>query len=332
MARVTLKDIAAQVGVSVSTVSLALRGSERISQPVRDHVLEVAEELGYRPDLAGSLLRTSVPRLIGLVCDVGQDLHVEYSREIIRQAQARGWLVMTQDVAVDGAQAAISRLTQLRAASMIVVDPCAIGPQVLSQVEVPLVCIGQEGVLPEADLIRSNNDSGMRELAVMLKDAERLIYLDGGSSASSRVRRASFLSAMREVAARRLEPGGAEAEVISAGSTIEAGWTAVQWLLEHEDPQGLVGTVLVCYNDHCALGAVSGLWRSGLSVPEDVRVVGFDNSRTARSPACQLTSIDRQTPVVAGLAVERAIHRAQGGSDLAVCVEIDTRLVRRRSA
>lgn len=323
MGRVTLRDIAAQVGVSVSTVSLALRDSERISEPVRERVRQAAEQLGYRPDLAGSLLRTAAPHLIGLVCDVGQDLHVEYSREITRQAQERGWLVMMEDVAVDGACSAINRLIRLRAACLIVVDPASIGAQVLADVEVPLVCIGQEGVLENADLVRSNNDSGMRELAQVLRGEARLVYLDGGHSASAELRRASFLAAM----------GGAQpVEVLPAGATSEAGWKAVHDLLEREGAASLRGTVLVCYNDHCALGAMAGVWRAGLRIPQDVAVVGFDNSWTARSPACELTSIDRQTQAVAGLAVERAVARAGGEDGPARCLEVDTHLVRRTSA
>ena len=97
LGRVTLQDIARALGVSVSTVSLALRGSDRISAPVRQKVIEEAAAQGYRTDLAGALLRSSKSRIIGLLCDISQELHVEYSRDIITEAEQRGWLVMTED-------------------------------------------------------------------------------------------------------------------------------------------------------------------------------------------------------------------------------------------
>ena len=95
---------------------------------------------------------------------------------------------------------------------------------------------------------------------------------------------------------------------------------------------GFSGGAVVCYNDQCALGAMSALWRAGLRIPQDVRLVGFDNSRIARSRAFEMTSIDRNPRSVARLAVDRAILRAEGTAEPPVRIEVDTRLVRRLTA
>lgn len=327
MARVTMSDVAKALGVSVSTVSLALRGSPRISASVREKVAQEAAAQGYRTDLAGALLRTSRPQIMGLVCDVGQELHVEYSREVIAAAESLGWLVMMEDTAVGGGAAAVSRIAQLRAQSLIVVDPGSITPQDLRGIEMPLITIGQQPVTEGSDLIRSNNRSGMEQLAGILGQEEQVLWLDGGSSVSSQ-RRGEALRAA-------LEGSGTEVRCLGSGPTMDAGWHSARRALADGllAPGRTVGArTVVCYNDQCALGALVTLWQAGLEVPGDVRVVGFDNSRIARSSAFELTSIDRQPRQVARLAVERAIVRAGRQATAPVVLEVDTTLVRRRTA
>jgi hypothetical protein len=321
VARVTLRDIAQALGVSTSTVSLALRGSDRISAPVREKVVQEASAQGYRTDLAGALLRTARPRIIGLVCDIGQELHVEYSREVVSAAEERGWSVMVEDTALGGAAAAVSRVMQLRSRSLVVVDPGSIAPEAFKGIDVPLISIGQISAAPDADLIMSNNLSGMRQLAELLSGEERVLCLDGGRSVSAERRREAFLRVMR--------PLGTRVRVVSSGSTMDAGWSSMHEALAKE---GLKSGAVVCYNDQCALGAMAALWQKHLLVPDDVRLVGFDNSRIARSQAFELTSIDKNPREVARLAVERAVLRAEGDVSAPVFVEVDTRLVRRRTA
>ena len=110
---------------------------------------------------------------------------------------------------------------------------------------------------------------------------------------------------------------------------MDAGWGAMHEALAKE---GLKSGAVVCYDGQCALGAMAALWQKHLLVPDDVRLVGFDNSRIARSQAFELTSIDKNPREVARLAVERAVLRAEGDVSAPVFVEVDTRLVRRRTA
>ena len=138
MSRVTLRDIALSLGVSVSTVSLALRGSERISSPVREKIVRRAEALGYRTDLAGSLLRATKPNIIGLTCDVEKELHVAHSREITAPAEELGYLVVTEDMAAANGANALARIIQLHARAVIVVDPVMTDSAASAAVDVPV--------------------------------------------------------------------------------------------------------------------------------------------------------------------------------------------------
>ncbi|SHI59959.1 DNA-binding transcriptional regulator, LacI/PurR family [Actinomyces denticolens] len=321
MPRVTLRDIAEALGVSTSTVSLALRGSDRISAAVRERVVQEAADQGYRTDLAGALLRTSKPRIIGLACDIGQELHVAYSREISAVAQARGWLVMMEDTGGGNGAAALGRIMQLRAQAVIVVDPGSVPTEALRGLDAPVVVIGQATTIPNADLVISNNDSGMAQVADLIAGESHVLCFDGGPGLSSQFRRQSFLTAMSGVTA--------EVSIIPGGATVDAGWAAMRSVLARGP---LTAGAAVCYNDQCALGVMAALTRERLIVPDDIRVVGFDNSRIASSEAFELTSVDRDPRGVAALAVERAILRAEGDDSPAIRAQVDTSLVRRRTA
>lgn len=321
MPRVTLRDIAEALGVSTSTVSLALRGSDRISAAVRERVVQEAADQGYRTDLAGALLRTSKPRIIGLACDIGQELHVAYSREISAVAQARGWLVMMEDTGGGNGAAALGRIMQLRAQAVIVVDPGSVPTEALRGLDAPVVVIGQATTIPNADLVISNNDSGMAQVADLIAGESHVLCFDGGPGLSSQFRRQSFLTAMSGATA--------EVSIIPGGATVDAGWAAMRSVLACGP---LTAGAAVCYNDQCALGVMAALTRERLIVPDDIRVVGFDNSRIASSEAFELTSVDRDPRGVAALAVERAILRAEGDDSPAIRAQVDTSLVRRRTA
>ena len=124
----TLRDIAVRAGASVSTVSRALRGDQRISARTRQRIVEIAQRLGYRADVAGSLLRASKPRVVGLLCDLSQELHVAYRHEVLQRAEQAGFRVVVESV--EGRcppGAALRRLREFRIQALVVVDPRCLG-------------------------------------------------------------------------------------------------------------------------------------------------------------------------------------------------------------
>ena len=161
-ARLTLRDIARALGVSTSTVSLALRDSPRISTPVRERVKAEAERIGYSTDLAGTLLRTSRPSIIGLLCRLDQDLHFTYREHILATAAARGYRTVVAGISRSTSAAdALVSLRQLRCQALIVIDPGSLG-SLGPQTGMPTVVIGQERPFASCDLVTSDNLAGPR--------------------------------------------------------------------------------------------------------------------------------------------------------------------------
>lgn len=316
MRRVTLKDLARATGVSVSTVSLALRGDERISQETTARVQVAADRLGYRGDFAGSLLRVGNPRILGLVARLDQELHSRYHERILVEAKEHGWQVIvvptspSRDVAD-----AVSFLATCRARAVVLIDPP--GGAVPRDCPGPVV-IAQAG--PDfCDLVTSDCAPGLAQLGAALSRAgrRRWLYLDGPEGTSAGVRRSGVLAAARGV--------GADVVVRPAGATFDDGYAA---LLE---PAEAGCDAVVAYNDHCAHGAMVALWRRGRQIPGDVAVAGVDNIASSRGQAWRLTSVDRNVEEVAAQAFRIAVRRADEPDAPLSRVRIATRLRERSS-
>lgn len=333
--RVTLKDIAEETSLSISAVSLALRDDSRISEPVRARIKEVAHRLGYQVDLSGAMLRSSKPKIIGIVAQLDQELHNKYVENINRYAQAAGYRTITQNASLsNGYRQSLEVLSQLRINTSVAINPDFSDDELPSNLA-PSVVVGQSRVTG-ADLVRSSNYTGLSELVVHLKSLghAEITYLDGPDSYSSKMRRYALLRAAAEEEV--------EVNLLPAGNTVDDGFKAAQQLLtdswtrqkNHHDSAriALSGiTALACYNDQVAQGAMVALYRAGFSIPGDVSVTGFDNSLGASSLAFNLTTVDRGAAKVAEHVTRLAIRRAEKQVNSGEEITVESSLVVRRS-
>lgn len=333
--RVTLKDVAQETDLSISSVSLALRNDSRISEPVRERVKKVAHRLGYQVDLSGAMLRSSKPKIIGIVAQLDQELHNKYVENINRCAQEAGYRTITQNASLfNDYRQGLEALSQLRINTCVAINPVFSGEELPANLT-PAVVVGQSA-LAGADLVRSSNYSGLHELVLHLKSLghAEITYLDGPKSYSSKIRRQALMRAGEEA--------GLKVHPILAGNTVDDGFKVVQQLLTDSWSRqksrndlsrvALLGvTALACYNDQVAQGAMVALYRAGFSIPADISVSGFDNSLGASSLAFNLTTVDRGAAKVAEHVTSLAIRRASGQVAAAQELTVESSLVIRRS-
>ena len=270
----------------------------------------MAEELGYRANIAASLLASTRPQILGLVCSLSQELHVRYRAEALRYAEDRGFRVIVESIDTSrDVDRAWESVLQLRAQAVIAVDSTCISTRFTNT---PTVLIGQHAPRRDIDLVTSSNERGMGQAIALLaqRGRRRIAFLEGPPGPSARARKAAFTQACctHEV-----------------GDNVDAGFLAVRAGV----PAGV--DALVCYNDQCAHGAILALLGDGLVPGRDMLVVGCDNSAIASSRALSLTSIDRAPSRVASLAVDQAIARALGDSGSPARQRVDTELVVRAS-
>ncbi len=302
--RPTLMDVAEAAGVSRALVSIVMRDAPGASEATRLKVQQAAKELGYRPDSRARLLRSSRTRLLGVSFSTSHPFHAEIVDAAYAGATLRGYDIALSAVANGRPESrAVESLLDLGCEALIMISP-ALGEDELAgyAARLPVVSLLRDDVGESLDSVSSDDDAGIRIALEYLTSLghQRVAHVDGGDAVSSPQRREAFQA---EMASR-----GLESRVISGGATEEDGLRAGRELLDD------LPTAVVAFNDRCALGIWESFRAAGLRVPEDVSVLGYDDSQFARLSYVQLSSVSQDAPLLARAAVDRAIDRLEGST------------------
>jgi DNA-binding LacI/PurR family transcriptional regulator len=298
--RPTLADVAARAGVSTALVSIVMRDAPGASTATRDRVRRVAAEIGYRPDSRARLLRSSRSRLLGVVFGVQADFHGDLVSGLYAAADRVGYeLALSAVTPGRDEQRAVGSLLQDRCEALVLLGPQSPTAALADlATRLPVVVVARPVRSSAVDVVRTADDEGAR-LAVehLLALGHRdVVHVDGGRAPGAAERRRGYREALRA--------HGLDAHVLPGGPTEEDGAAAARRLLSGPLP----GAVTV-FNDRCALGLLDVLRRAGRTVPGDVSVVGYDDSRIARLSSVDLTSVAQDVEQLTTLAVGRALER-----------------------
>lgn len=298
--RVTLADVAAASGVSVTTASLVLAGRARelrISEAAEHRVRSTARELGYRRNTMTAGPRTGRSQTIGFVSDTvaSSGLAGDMVRGAVDAAYRHGFMLFVGESGGDPVveRALVDAMRDRRADGIIyatmytraVVVPEGLhaGPGVLLN-----ATAGGRSCVPS---VLSDELQAGRSAALVLIEAghDRDIHLIGAGPGSYDAPPNSIAAVERLLGLREVFHA-AGVEVAGAHRcpkwTPESGYDATKELLRHHRPKALV-----CFNDRLAFGAYQALAEAGLSVPGDVSVVGFDDHPVASWMRPRLTTI-----------------------------------------
>jgi len=318
-----MKDVAALAGVSPAAVSLALRGSLRISAATRTRVQEAAHELGYQPHAGARSLRTERTSSLGLVVsDVANPFFAELAGDIQRSAATAGYsLVLANSDEDPGKQDAyLSSLLAGRQVDGVMLVPAAgmtPGIAAAGAARAKLVLLDRPLVVPAetpgaehllaSPVVRSS-------AAGALDDAARLLTGLGH-------RRVGIIAPPLETQVGRerrdlmrealLAAGVARADVpVVAGDFRQgSGERAVEQLLRGDSRP----TALFAADGLMAVGAMKALRRAGLRVPEDISLVGFDDTPWFELLDPPLTTIAQPVAELAEGAVQALLALLEGG-------------------
>ena len=157
--------------------------------------------------------------------------------------------------------------------------------------------------VPGVDVVRTADDEGARQAVDHLAALGHrdIAHIDGGRAPGTADRRRGYRTAMtRHGLADHIR-------VLPGGLTEEDGATAAR-TLPAARPRP---SALLAFNDRCATGVLDAFLRAGVPVPDEMSVVGFDDSRLARLAHIDLTTVGQDIPRLAELAVGRAITRME---------------------
>jgi LacI family transcriptional regulator len=327
--RATVRDIAAETGVSIATVSRALSGHPSVAAPTRDLVRAAADRLGAAAPRAG-VPRAGAPGAVFVRCpyvladyfgtivsSIAETLDL-HGRQVIlnagEAAQRRTVLAeLSHRTGISGTILILppesdAELAALRAhpAPFVVVDPRTPPP-------------------PDMAAVSAAHLAGARQLtAHLVALGHRRIGLIGGPDewSASDARRAGHAAALADVGVI-----SAPDLVRSEHPTVDSGHRAALDLLARADrPTAIVG-----FNDKVAVGAMRAAAERGLRVPEDVSIAGFDDIDLSRATQPMLTTVRQPLEEMGRMAVGLLLRLMDRHALHALHVELATELVVRGS-
>jgi DNA-binding LacI/PurR family transcriptional regulator len=290
----TIREVAAEVGVSVTTVSHALSGKRPVSRQMRRRIQETADRLGYRPNRIAAAMTTGKTRTLGMVVpDIANPFFGELLASAERVAGERGYTVIGCSSELDSTREArdVRALLDRRVDGLIYLASSAGANPALAEVEqagVPIVALDEEmASLPgTAVVVTVDNEHGGALAAghlLELGHEEMAVVAGPRGLPTASARLAGFVEALSQAGPRlpRSRIVRADAYRMSAGRTAGAA------LLERDDAL----TAIFCANDLIALGVIEAARQLGRDVPGEVSVVGFDDSFVASLVSPPLTTI-----------------------------------------
>lgn len=312
MARPTMEDVAARAGVSRALVSLVMRNSPKVSDQRRLAVLRAAEELGYSPHAMARSLASRTSTVLGvMVSDLRNAFFADVVEGLDAAAQSAGFelILNTGGRSPTRERSALRSLLSFRPAGVILLSPVMPASAIEDAVkQCPVVMVSRTTRAPEIDTVNDDGEAGAA-LAVdhlVALGHRRIVHLDGGGAAGAAARRRGFRTAM---ARHGLPP-----LIIHSEHTDSAGEKAMQKML-NEYMIAQRPTAVVAGNDFNAVGAISRLEEAGLRVPEDISVVGYDNTSLAALRHLSLTTVDQPRTEMGRLAVEALLERVHEGRE-----------------
>ena len=315
--RVTIVEIAAAAGVSKSTVSLVLKGSESVHPATRERVNAAIRDLGYVYNRGAANLRRARSNMVGMIIhDLINPFCAELAVGIERSFQAAGYVPFIANTAESPVrQAEVIKLMREQGVAGLIISPARGTPDdaldSLVAAGVPVVLAVRRLKGRRIPVVSPNNRLGARLQVERLVELghRRIAFLGGYADSAVRSERLEGFRAA--LAAAGLDPSGAIN--IPSIPTREGGAQALESILAQRHPP----TAAVCFNDIVAFGVCLGLRRRGIQPGRDFSVIGFDDVQEAVHADPPLTTIAVDVMALGERAAQTVLRMIETGRNTA---------------
>lgn len=329
---VSIRQVAAEAGVSIATVSRAINTPEAVSQPTLARVREAIERLGYVPNPLAQALMAGESRLIGIALPW---FHGEFFTRMLQGADAEatrlGYHLLVTAMNRDNVNSRRDRVlgTGLIDGMIVMVDDPEdpLAKDVLESA-LPAVIIDTDFSGQGIDSIVLDNERGTREAVEHLLrwvDPARCFYVGGPATNRDSVERAKTFQAVLGARGRT-----ADSHQVVFGE-YSAAW-GKEWAMRMHQQGALEGAGVLAGNDEIACGVMRAAESQRLWVPDQVRIVGFDDTRLASFMRPTLSSVTLPMEELGATAVRALLKRIEHRDAPAACQRLATRLVVRESS
>lgn len=312
--KVTIFDVAARAGVSIKTVSRVVNNESNVREQTREKVLSAVRELRYRPNAAARALSGNRSRVVGLLYENAQEFG--YTQHVLNGAlavcEARDYALLLCPIGLpspDIVERVRDFTAEGRIEGMLLPAPMGDLPEVrslLGELRIPFAAITPKDPLPqEINVTCKDRDATFALTEYLIEQGHRAIgfvtgHPDHGASAE---RYAGYREALRKhgvpFAKERVRQGYFD---------FESGKQAARALLDLEaGPSAIIAS-----NDDMAAGVLFEARERGVAVPDDLSIVGFDDTRIASRVWPPLTTARQPIARMAETATRLLIDRLNG--------------------
>jgi len=302
-----MKDIAEDLGVSLMTVSKALRSHSDISEETRKRVLKRAQELDYRPNWIARSLVTRRTYMVGVVIpDLMHSFFAEVAKGIARNLEPHGYQIVmsNSDESIEAEQRQMEMLAGRNVDGLIVASALPNWRKragMLREQKTPLVLIDRLPAGIDANYVGVSDE----EMGAMATDhlydqgCRRIAHIRGEETPNSLGRLRGYR--------RALEKHGLKSspDYVAVGGRDDAGGSAAMTRLLglRQPPDGVF-----CYNDPVAAGAIRAILDAGRTVPGDIAVIGAGNVHYSDLLRVPLSTIDQSSSLIGQTAADLLVE------------------------
>lgn len=326
-----MKDVARLAGVSTSTVSHVVNNSRFVSDEIRERILKAVADLNYSPSALARSLKINQTHTLGMIVTTSNNpFFAEVVAGVERICYQRGYTLVLCNTEGDPARLShsLEALLQKRIDGLLLM--CTEARSASAEVfdrhpAVPIVVMDWGPLNSKADRIQDNSAlGGYLATRHLIEQGHRKIGLITGplDKSPAQSRQHGYRQALDEAGiAFRPE------YIVEGDFEFAGGITAMQQLLSlSEHP-----TAVFAGNDVSAVGVYQALYRAGLSVPQDMSVIGYDDIELARYLTPPLTTIHQPQEELCRKAVDTLLARIQGADDEPRLITLEPTLIQRES-
>lgn len=312
--KVTIKDVAREAGVSISTVSNALNDVDVLHPDTKRHILEVAERLNYIPNINGRNLKAQATNVIGLfITSIKGPYYGTLSDSIYSECKKHGYELNI--FVSDKPNNIMTNILGKRVDGAIILNDWVKEPQLkmLVENEIPTVFIDREQAAPHiSSVIFDSLYEGEQAARYLLELGHKTFAFIQGvdNNYDSSERRRGFEKVLKQAGITLQED-----YILQGDFEQEVAYNAVKEFLEKGLP---LPDAIFAANDESAIGTIEALLDEGIKVPEQVSVIGCDDIDLAKRVRPSITTIRTSFERQGAQAVEKLVHMIKDGAEGAI--------------
>ena len=312
--KVTIDDVAQRAGVSAMTVSRVVNAEKNVHPATRELVLSVVRELNYAPNLAARSLAKADDIRVGLIYANPSAAYLsEFLVGALDESTTRGAqlvLVKSQGLDAPSAEEAVQRLVDGGVSGAVLTSPLSESKYVserLAAAGMPSVAVATGRFRGDVSCVRVDDRRAAFDMTRLLLDLghRRVGFIKGHpNQTASAERLAGFEAAVAE------RPG-CESAIVQGYFTFQSGLEAAEELLDNP----IEPTAIFASNDDMAAAVVSVAHRRFMDVPNDLTVVGFDDTAAATTLWPALTTVRQPVSAMSAMAIDLLLQEIRGRRD-----------------